>query len=138
MVQKGSKKVPIEDVECEIFVKELEQNYPDIKFSHIANESRSGGQYAKIRGAKLRRMGQRPGMWDYELFIPVYDIDGEVGSYQEIRIEMKRQRGGGSTTSKDQKGWGKVYDLAGIPCKVCFGAKEALEYVAQIVLQCNA
>lgn len=123
--------VPIEDKECIDFVDWLDKYAPDIKYAHIANESRSSDKNAAIRGSKLRRMGQKRGVWDYELFIPIYDVDGELGIYQEIRIEMKRRRGGGSTTTKEQKEWGEVYKCAGIPCRVCFGADQAIEFVKQ-------
>lgn len=125
------KSVPIEDVECFNFVDWLNKYAPDVKYAHIANESRSSKKDAAIRGRKLQRMGQKRGVWDYELFIPIYDVDGEIGTYQEIRIEMKRQRGGGSTTSKEQNDWQKIYDAAGIPTKICFGADEAIKFVKQ-------
>jgi hypothetical protein len=76
-------------------------------------------------------MGQKRGVWDYELFVPIYDVDGEIGTYQELRIEMKRQRGGGSTTSTEQRKWGKIYERAGIPTKVCYGADEAIAFVKE-------
>ena len=128
-----NKKVPIEDVECFDFVDWLNKFAPDVKYAHVANESRSSKKDAAIRGRKLQRMGQKRGVWDYELFIPIYDVDGEIGEYQEIRIEMKRQRGGGSTTSKEQKDWQKIYESAGLPCKICFGADEAIAFVKQYV-----
>lgn len=123
--------VPIEDVECFDFVAWLDKYAPDVKYAHVANESRSSKKDAAIRGRKLQRMGQKRGVWDYELFIPVYDVDGEIGDYQEIRIEMKRKRGGGSTVSQEQKDWGKIYETAGIPTRICYGADEAIEFVRE-------
>lgn len=128
---KPKKTVPLEDAECMVFVEWLERFAPDVEKAHIANESRSQRRDAAIRGAKLKRMGQSRGVWDYELFVPVYDIDGEICDYQELRIEMKRRRGGGSTTSPEQRRWGKVYETAGIPHKVCFGADEAIAFVKE-------
>lgn len=125
------KSVPIEDVECFNFVDWLNKYAPDVVYAHIANESRSSKKDAAIRGRKLQRMGQKRGVWDYELFVPIYDVDGEIGTYQELRIEMKRQRGGGSTVSKEQKDWKKVYESAGIPTKICYGADEAIKFVKQ-------
>ena len=125
------KSVPIEDVECFNFVDWLNKYAPDVKYAHVANESRSSKKDAAIRGRKLQRMGQKRGVWDYELFIPIYDVDGEIGTYQELRIEMKRQRGGGSTVSKEQKDWKKVYESAGIPTAICYGADEAIKFVKQ-------
>jgi hypothetical protein len=83
-------------------------------------------------GAKLQRMGSKNVVYgDYELFIPIYDVDGENWHIPRNTIEMKRQRGGGSTTSKEQKDWQKIYDAAGIPTKICFGADEAIKFVKQ-------
>lgn len=128
---KSKKTVPIEDVECFSFVDWLNKYAPDVEYAHIANESRSSKKDAAIRGRKLQRMGQKRGVWDYELFVPIYDVDGEIGTYQELRIEMKRQRGGGSTVSPEQKQWQKIYDTAGIPTKICYGADEAIAFVKQ-------
>ena len=123
------KSVPIEDDECINFANWLRGN--DIPFAHIANESRSSSKNAVIRGAKLKRMGQSAGVWDYEIFVPIFDIDKEIGTYQLLKLEMKRQRGGGSTVSQDQKDWGKIYEIAGIPCRVCYGAAEAIAFVSE-------
>ena len=128
---KSKKTVPIEDVECFDFVDWLNKFAPDVVYAHVANESRSSKKDAAIRGRKLQRMGQKRGVWDYELFVPIYDVDGEIGTYQELRIEMKRQRGGGSTVSKEQKDWKKVYESAGIPTAICYGADDAIKVVKQ-------
>ena len=84
-----------------------------------------------IRGAKLKRMGQSKGVWDYEIFVPFRGITGHIDAYQEVRIEMKRRKGG--TVSEDQKEWKKVYEKAGIPCKICKGADEAIKFIDEII-----
>lgn len=83
-----------------------------------------------IRGAKLKRMGQSAGVWDYEIFLPIKGITGEIDDYQLIKIEMKRRKGG--TVSAEQKAWGKIYETAGIPNKICRGADEAIEFVKSL------
>lgn len=123
------KTFPLEDAECIRFANWLRHKHPEIKFTHIPNESRSSSKNAIIRAKKLKAMGVERGAWDYELFIPVYDIDNEIADYQQLKIEMKRQRGGGSTTSPEQRAWGKVYETAGIPCRVCYGADDAIKFV---------
>ena len=128
---KSKKTVPIEDVECFDFVDWLNKFAPDVVYAHVANESRSSKKDAAIRGRKLQRMGQKRGVWDYELFVPIYDVDGEIGTYQELRIEMKRQRGGGSTVSKEQKDWKQVSEAAGSPTASCYGADDAIQFVQQ-------
>lgn len=124
--------VPTEDEEAYDFADWLE-GQGDIAFTHIANEVGSQSQSAKIRAFKARRMGQRPGVWDYELFIPVYNCDGEIDVYQEARVELKRVKGG--TVSEKQKEWGAIYEKANIPHKVCKGAREAIKFVQDLRLE---
>lgn len=120
-----TKGIPLEDDECKTFHRWLQLNY--IPHTHIANESRGGSRAAMIRGAKLKAMGQSAGVWDYEIFLPIKGITGEVDAYQLVKIEMKRTKGG--RLSEEQKEWGDIYEKAGIPCAVCKGAKEAIEQV---------
>ena len=115
-------KCPLEDEECRVFAMWLK--IMKVPFAHIANESRSHGRNAVIRGAKLKVMGQSRGYWDYDVFVPKGD------GFKLIKIEMKRQKGG--TVSPEQKEWGKVYEKAGIPCKICRGAEEAMDFVKEI------
>ena len=118
---------PIEDVECQLFHRWLEN--VDIPHAHIPNESRSSKRDAYIRGQKLRSMGVSKGYWDYDVYIPVLDIDGKIGGYELIKIEMKRAKKSLSTVSEEQKEWGRKYDLAGIEHYICYGAEEAKEKV---------
>lgn len=115
---------PLEDDECVFFSTWLKMQ--GIPHAHIANESRSSSRSAMIRGAKLKRMGQCRGVWDYEVFVPQ-----KGGSYKLIKIEMKRQKGG--TVSPEQKAWGEIYEKAGIPHKICKGADEAIEFVKKML-----
>lgn len=121
--------IPTEDNECVKFHMWLQVRH--IPHAHIANESRSSSRNAMIRGAKLKRMGQSAGVWDYEIFVPVYGIDKTIDDYQLLKIEMKRQKGG--TVSEQQKEWGKIYETAGIPNKICKGADEAIAFVEQFM-----
>lgn len=114
-----------EEQECFIFVEWL--RYNNIKAAHISNESRSSSRAAMIRGAKLKRMGQSKGYWDYAVYVPQKD-----GKTKLIMIEMKRAKGG--SVSEEQKEWGKVYESAGIPCKICKGADEAIEFVKSFLV----
>lgn len=116
---------PLEDDECIAFSNWLKLE--NIPHAHIANESRMSSKSAMIRGAKLKKMGQSRGVWDYDIFVPIKNIDGDVDCYQELRIEMKRRKGG--VVSEEQKAWGKIYESAGTPCKVCHGADEAIKFV---------
>lgn len=122
---------PLEDEECIVFATWLRAN--KIPAAHIANESRSSSKNAMIRGAKLKKMGQSRGVWDYEVFVPIRGITGTVDCYQQLKIEMKKKKGG--TVSLEQKEWKKVYELAGIPCKVCKGADEAIAFVNEYFKQ---
>lgn len=122
--------VPTEYEECVAFVEWLRLN--GIPHHHCASESQSGSKNAMIRGAKLKRIGQSRGVFDYDIFVPIKGITGEVDCYELIKIEMKRKKGG--SVSKEQKEWQKIYEMAGIPCKVCKGADEAIEFVQQHML----
>ena len=120
---------PLEDDECIRFSNWLSLN--KIPHCHIANESRSGSRSAMIRGAKLKRMGQSRGVWDYEVYVPIKGITGTVDCYELVKIEMKRKKGG--VVSPEQKVWGKIYEKAGISCKVCKGADEAIDFVKSLI-----
>lgn len=117
--------VPLEDDEARALADWLRANH--LPHTHIANEIGGSTRTAKIRALKAKRMGQTAGVWDYEVFVPIYDVEKEVAAYQELRIELKRRKGG--VVSASQKKWGEVYEMAGIPCKVCHGATEAIEYI---------
>lgn len=121
-------KVPKEDEEAVVFADWLRAMH--IPHTHVANEVGGSTKTARMRAIKAKRMGQMAGVWDYEVFIPVENVDGDVDTYQEVRIELKRKRGG--TVSQAQKEWGEIYELAGIPCRVCKGAEEAINYVQSI------
>ena len=130
-----SKTCPIEDVECEVFHNWL--NINNIPHEHIPNESKSQTRAAIIRGAKLKRLGVSAGYWDYDVYIPVLDLDGKVGGYELIKIEMKRAKKSLSKVSAEQKRWGKVYELAGIECYICYGAEEAEARVEEVYERIN-
>ena len=126
---------PIEDIECEVFHNWLELY--NIPHTHIPNESKSQTKAAIIRGKKLKRMGVSPGYWDYDVYIPVLDIDGSIGGYELIKIEMKRAKKSLSKVSADQKEWGKIYELAGIEGYICYGAEEAEARVMEVYWRIN-
>ena len=121
--------VPLEDDEAIAFADWLRAR--GIPHTHVANEAGSQTKSAKIRAMKAKKMGQTPGVWDYEIFLPIVNIFGEVDAYQEVRIELKRIKG--STTSQAQKKWGEIYEMAGIPCAVCKGAEKAIQFVEQVI-----
>ena len=121
--------VPLEDDEAVVFADWLRANH--IPATHIANEIGGSSQAAKVRALKAKKMGQTAGVWDYEIFIPVVNIFGEVDAYQEVRVELKRTKG--STVSAAQKEWGEIYELAGIPCAICKGAEKAIEFVESVI-----
>lgn len=121
--------VPLEDDEAMVFADWLKGQ--GIPHTHIANEIGGSTKTAKLRAIKAKRMGQTAGVWDYEIFIPIKNVFSEVDAYQEVRIELKRTKG--STTSPAQKEWGKIYELAGIPCAICKGAEKAIEFVQNTI-----
>lgn len=124
-----SASVPLEDDEAVAFADWLRAMH--LPHTHVANEVGGSTKVAKLRAIKAKRMGQNAGVWDYEIFIPIQNICGEVDAYQEVRIELKRRRGG--TLSGAQKGWQKIYELSGIPCAVCKGAESAIAFVQTVM-----
>ena len=123
-----SSKVPLEDEEAVAFADWLRaRQFPH---THVANEIGGSSKAAKMRSIKAKKMGQMAGVWDYEIFIPIIDKDKGVTAYQEVRIELKRRKGG--RTTAEQRKWGGVYTAAGIPCAVCKGAQEAIRFVLAI------
>lgn len=126
---------PIEDIECEVFHDWLELY--NIPHTHIPNESKSQTRAAIIRGAKLKKMGVSPGYWDYDVYVPILDLDGEIGGYELVKIEMKRAKKSLSKVSKAQKDWGKIYGLAGVEGYICYGAEEAEARVMEVYERIN-
>lgn len=121
--------VPLEDDEAVVFADWLSSL--QIPHTHIANEIGGSTTAAKVRALKAKRMGQSAGVWDYEIFIPIKNIYDEVDAYQEIRVELKRKKGG--VISPAQKQWGKIYEMCGIPCAVCKGAEAAIAFVQTVI-----
>lgn len=111
--------VPYEDAEHEAFVRWFELCYPQIELIHVANgELRdSNRQRALMRGAKLKRMGVKKGVWD--LFMP--DVF--------LWVEMKRQKGG--SLSSEQKIFREKREKAGYKCLVAKGWQDGKEQVEQ-------
>lgn len=121
--------LPLEEDEAIVFADWLRAMH--IPHTHVANEVGGSTAAAKARAIKAKKMGQNAGVWDYELFIPVYNAFGDVDVYQEARVELKRKRGGAVSTA--QKEWGEVYKMAGIPCAICKGADEAIKFVQSVI-----
>lgn len=113
---------PYEDDESMAFHQWLEVQ--GIPHNHRPNETGGGSQEFVRRNQKMKRMGMSKGAWDYEVFVPQGD-----GSYRQVQVEMKRRKAG--TVSPEQRAWQKVYEGAGIPCKICKGWDEAREFVEQ-------
>lgn len=122
-----------EEQEQIAFVKWLTANH--ILYFHCPNEVGGQTKALKIRAMKMKRMGVSKGVPDLFVFIPVYGVDNKIGCYQMCAIEMKRQKG--STTSKEQKEWLKVLEMAGIPCAICKGAEKAIDFVEAIKKEIN-
>lgn len=98
---------------------------------HSGNEISGSTKALKIRAIKMKRMGTSKGFPDLLVFVPIKGATGEVDSYQPLAIEMKRQKY--STTSKEQKEWLEILEMAGIPSRVCKGAGEAIEFVENML-----
>ena len=97
---------------------------------HSGNEIGGSTKAMKARAVKMKKLGTSKGFPDLLVFIPVEGIDDKIYAYQPLAIEMKRKKG--STTSKEQKEWLKVLEMAGVPSRVCKGCEEAIKFVEEI------
>lgn len=111
------------------FVRWLEAN--QIPHFHCPNEVGGQTKALKVRAIKMKRMGVSKGVPDLFVFVPIKGVTGKIDAYQPLAIEMKRQKG--STTTKEQKEWLNLLEMAGIPGAVCKGAEKAIEFVEQTI-----
>lgn len=133
-----TKVCPTEDEECKAFSAWLK--YRGVPHTHIPNENAGGYTPADrrrmmLRMKKLKAMGLSAGYWDYDIYIPVKDLDGIISTYELVKIEMKRFKGG--TVSQQQKDWQKIYEATGIPCKICKGFDDAKQFVEACMARIN-
>lgn len=121
--------VPLEDDEQMAFVQWCRIN--KIIVHHSGNEIGGSTPAMKARALKMKKMGTSKGFPDLLVFIPIYGNTDEPDAYQPLAIEMKRQKG--STTTKEQKEWLNLLEMAGIPGAICKGAEKAIEFVEQTI-----
>lgn len=121
--------IPLEEDEQIAFVQWCRLN--KVIVHHSPLEFASSTSSVKLRAIKMKRMGTSKGFPDLLVFVPIKGATGEVDSYQPLAIEMKRQKY--STTSKEQKEWLEILEMAGIPSRVCKGAGEAIEFVENML-----
>lgn len=122
--------IPYEEDEQITFVQWCQINH--IPIHHSGNEIGGSTHAVKARAIKMKKLGTSKGFPDLVVMVPLKGITKTIDSYQMIIIEMKRQKGG--TVSPEQKNWLNMLELAGIPCKVCKGAEEAIEFVKSFML----
>lgn len=113
--------VPYEDDEHICLVRVWKLKYPHIPLIHIANgELRdSNRQRAMIRGAKLKRMGVKKGVWD--LFFPT------IFTW----VEVKRQKGG--RLSPEQKLFREQLEPIGYGFIVANGWQDGMEKLEELL-----
>lgn len=88
--------------------------YNNLPFCHINNEVYTKSWKQKN---KIATMGSAKGFPDYLIIV----------NNQLIAIEMKRIKN--SKVSPAQEYWLKLLNNANVPAKVCYGAKEAIEFI---------
>lgn len=123
-------RIPLEQDEQIAFVDWLK--IKRIPHFHCPNEVGGQTKALKIRAIKMKRLGVARGVPDLFVFVPINGIYNEPDAYQPIAIEMKRKKG--SATTKEQKEWLEILEMAGIPSKVCKGADEAIAFVKECML----
>ena len=122
--------IPLEEDEQKTFVEWCHIN--GIRCHHCANEVGGSTRALKLRAIKAKKMGTSKGFPDLLVLVPIKGVTREVDSYQMLAIEMKRKKG--SVTSKEQKEWIKILELAGIPSRICKGCDEAIEFVKEYMV----
>lgn len=125
--------VPLEEDEQIAFVQWC--NIMGLTVHHSGNEIGGSTSAMKARAVKMKKMGTSKGFPDLLVLIPVCGIDDHIDSYQLCAIEMKRRKG--STTSPEQRQWIKKLELAGIPCAICKGADEAINFIKNLMEEIN-
>lgn len=120
--------IPTEEQEQIAFVEWCQVQ--GLTIHHSGNEIGGSTQAMKARAVKMKRMGTSKGFPDLLVFMPIYGILDEIDAYQPIAIEMKRIKG--STTSPEQKRWGEILEMAGIPFRVCKGCSQAIEFINEM------
>lgn len=93
-------------------------------YFHVNNEMWTESWSQK---AKAKKLGTKAGVPDIFIFIPVGRHIDESTAYQLVTIEMKRRKG--SSTSAEQKEWGRIIEAASIPHAVCKGAQPAINFL---------
>lgn len=106
--------------------------YNNVICHHCANEIGGSSRALKIRAIKAKKMGTSKGFPDLLVFVPIKGVNHKVDAWQMLAIEIKRKKY--SSTSKEQKEWLKVLEMAGIPSRVCKGAEEAVAFVREYMV----
>lgn len=122
--------IPKEEDEQIAFVSWCKLN--NIVCHHCANEIGGSTRALKLRAIKAKKMGTSKGFPDLLVFVPIKGINHRIDAWQMLAIEMKRKKH--SSTSKEQKEWLKMLEMAGIPSRVCKGAEEAVAFVREFML----
>lgn len=121
--------IPLEEDEQMAFVQWCK--IQGLTVHHSGNEIGGSTPAMKARALKMKKMGTSKGFPDLLVLIPVVGIDDIINCYQLCAIEMKRRKG--STTSPEQKEWLRKLEMAGVICKVCKGADEAIDFVQSVM-----
>lgn len=94
-----------------------------VRYCHVPNGSlaagSSKGRFAKL--AKMKAMGQKPGVPDLLIFDPPPADKGKIGA----AIEMKRRKGG--KVEPEQHEWLDALDTRKWACAIAHGAEEAIK-----------
>jgi hypothetical protein len=110
--------VPLESQEGDTLVAYLRLR--GIAFSHIPNATGHTPE-AKRRAVSMKRQGTSKGFPDYVIALPGVGV---------LYVELKRQRGGGSSVSPEQREWLAVLETCpGAATCLAYGAEEAIAFV---------
>lgn len=129
------KYVPKEDDDCISLVRWMEVQHPNLKFSHVPQETFTRSWGIK---AKNKAKGVRKGIPDYIIYLPSRDANDRiargVGPAQPrlLFVEMKRARPEKSAIKPEQEEWiARLNTVAGVEAIVCYGYDEAVAAISQ-------
>ena len=87
-----------------------------------------GGGRGLVAAARMKRMGARKGHPD----LIVYNTPPNAPHKKGLAIELKRAKPAPSKVSPEQTEWLEQLNQQGFECRVCYGEKEAMEFLNEM------
>lgn len=123
-VQLADNALPLEDeMQAAVIAWADSQEHPALKWlMHTPN----GGYRSPATAARMKALGQRPGVPDLLLYW--HDWDGQAARYVGLAIEMKRKP---NKPTAEQLAWLEHLEAQGWRCEVCYSAQAAIGVISE-------